>query len=64
MFSSKLLSRLLLPIALLTGAYGVVLMQAFGTESMSSVWYANSLLWIISAFVLGFITLLMTRLAR
>ena len=64
MFSSKLLSRLLLPIALLLGAYGLVLMQANGTESMSGAWYVNSLLWIISAFVLGFITVLMTRLTR
>lgn len=64
MFSTKLLSRILLPIALLFGAYGAILMQANGADSMWHAWYANSLLWLISAFVLGGITVLFTRLTR
>ena len=64
MFSTKVLSRLLLPLALFTGAYGLVLIQANGAESMSQAWYANSLLWIISAFILGAATVLLTRVAR
>ena len=62
--TAKLLSRILLPLALFTGAYGLILIQANGTESMAYSWYANSLVWIISGCVLGSLVVLFTRLTR
>ena len=62
--TTKLLSRLFLPLALFTGAYGILLIQANGTASMGHAWHINSLFWIISACVLGVLTILFTRIAR